>query len=245
MQFARQNKVSPAVSSFRRDGFFLHVAQCPFFYYFEPVTKRVNYLVPLFLLLLLCGGTSCSRGSKYRNFPPTATGPWIAFGDSLTAGYGASTGKDYPTVLGKRLGVKIENQGVIGQATGDALGRADGAAQNRPRVVLLCLGGNDGLQGVSREVMFQNLGKIIDKFHAEGSFVVLIGIRSTTLRDKNTEGFEKLADQKRVLLVPDMLEGLFSDPRLMSDQVHPNDAGYEKIAERLSAELRPLLPQLK
>lgn len=93
--------------------------------------------------------------------------------------------------------------------------------------------------------MFQNLGKIIDKFHAEGSFVVLIGIRSTTLRDKNTEGFEQLANQKRVLLVPDMLEGLFSDPRLMSDQVHPNDAGYEKIAERLSAELRPLLPQLK
>jgi acyl-CoA thioesterase-1 len=221
------------------------VAQCLLLHYFGRVTKRVYYLVTLLFFLLLGGGISCSRSPKYHNFPPAADGPWLAFGDSLTAGYGASPGKDYPTVLGKRLGLKIENHGVVGQTTAGAFGRLENAAQTRPRVVLLCLGGNDGLQGMSRDVMFQNLGKIIDRFHAEGSFVVLIGIRSTTLRDKNEEGFEKLAAQKRVLYLPDMLSGLLTDPRLMSDQIHPNDAGYEKIAERLSAELRPLLPQLK
>jgi lysophospholipase L1-like esterase len=195
--------------------------------------------------LLLCSVSSCSRGPKYRNFPPTAAGPWIAFGDSLTAGYGASPGKDYPTILAKRLDVTIENMGVIGQTTSGGLSRLEAAAGKHPRVVLLCLGGNDGLQQLSRDTMFQNLGKIIDRFHKEGSFVVLIGIRSTTVRDKNEEGFEELADKKRVLYVSDMLSGLFTDPRLMSDQIHPNDAGYQKIAERLSAELRPLLPQLK
>lgn len=221
------------------------VAETRIVSYFIHVTKSVRVFSGFIFLCLLLGLAGCSRGPKYKNFPPTATGSWIAFGDSLTAGYGASAGKDYPTLLGKSLGVKIENQGVIGQTTGGALGRLEAAAQSKPRVVLLCLGGNDGLQGLSREAMFQNLGKMIDRFHAEGSFVVLIGIRSTTLRDKNSDGFEQLAKQKRVLFIPDMLDGLLADPRLMSDQVHPNDAGYAKVVERLASELRPLLPQLQ
>lgn len=201
----------------------------------------------LFTLATLSLGVAagCSRGSKYRNYPPTATGPWIAFGDSLTAGYGADKGKDYPTLLRKKLGVTIENQGVVGQTTGQALNRLDGAASAQPRVVLLCLGGNDGLQQISRTTMFENLGRMIDRFHAAGSFVVLIGVRSTTIRDKNEEGFEELADKKHVLLLPDILQDTFTDPRLMSDEVHPNDAGYEVIAERFAKTLRPLMDKLK
>jgi acyl-CoA thioesterase I len=148
-------------------------------------------------------------------------------------------------MLGQKLGVTIENHGVVGQTTGQALGRADSAARKAPRVVLLCLGGNDGLQKVPRETMFKNLNELINTFHAEGSFVVLIGIRSATLRDKNEDGFEELAERKRVFYIADMLEGVFTDPRYMSDQIHPNDAGYDKIAERLAKELRPLIEKLK
>jgi lysophospholipase L1-like esterase len=70
-------------------------------------------------------------------------------------------------------------------------------------------------------------------------------VRSATLRDKNEEGFEELAGRKRVLYIPDILDGLFTDPRYMSDQIHPNDAGYEKIAERVARDLQPFMEKLK
>lgn len=204
---------------------------------------RHHHLLPL--LLLACLLTACSKSDDFRNYPPKATGPWIAFGDSLTSGYGASKGKDYPTLLGQKLGVTIVNHGVPGQTTGQALSRVDSAARQAPRVVLLCLGGNDGLQQQPRETMFKNLSDIINGFHAEGSFVVLIGVRSATLRDKNEDGFEELAERKRVFYISNILDGVFTDPRFMSDQIHPNDAGYDKIADRLAKELRPLLEKLK
>lgn len=212
--------------------------------YVPPVSAPSPYRILPFLLLV-CLLTACSKSNDFRNYPPKATGPWIAFGDSLTSGYGASQGKDYPTLLGQKLGVAIENHGVPGQTTGQALGRVDSAARQAPRVVLLCLGGNDGLQSIPRETMFKNLSDLINSFHAEGSFVVLIGVRSATLRDKNEDGFEELAERKRVLYISNILDGVFTDPRYMSDQIHPNDAGYDKIAERLAKQLRPLMEKLK
>jgi acyl-CoA thioesterase I len=208
-----------------------------------PSPRHLRYFSAIFLVI--CLFTACSGGDKYRNYPPKATGPWIAFGDSLTSGYGDSKGKDYPTLLGQKLGLAIENHGIPGQTTGQAMGRAETAARNSPRVVLLCLGGNDGLQQIPRETMFKNLSDIITKFHAEGSFVVLIGVRSATLRDKNEAGFEELAKRKKVFYISNLLDGVFTDPRFMSDQVHPNDAGYEKIAERIAKELQPVLEKLK
>lgn len=181
----------------------------------------------------------------YVNFPPTAAGPWIAFGDSLTAGYGAEAGNDYPTVLGKKLGVPIENAGRNGETSKDGLNRVEALAQRNPRVVLLCFGGNDALQQVSREETFSNLGSIIDRLHHQGTFVVLLGIRSATLRDKNASWFKQLAREKHVLYVPNILDGVLTHPDLMSDEVHPNDKGYALIADRIAQVLQPLLPQLR
>jgi lysophospholipase L1-like esterase len=181
----------------------------------------------------------------YVNLPPSATGPWVAFGDSLTDGFGASEGNSYPAVLGRKLGVPIQNFGKSGETTADGLKRLDAVAELRPRVVLLCFGGNDSLNQESRAQTFVNLGRMIDRLHQEGTFVVLIGIRSASLRDHNEKHFEKLAKEKRVLYVPDMLRGLAFKPVYMSDAIHPNDAGYERIAARLEKKLRPLLPQLR
>lgn len=181
----------------------------------------------------------------YTNLPPHATGPWIAFGDSLTAGYGAETGADYPTVLGKRFGITIENFGRNGETSQDGLSRIDSVAQRQPRVVLLCFGGNDALRQVAREETFRNLGTIIDRLHQQGAFVVLVGIRSATLRDKNAPWFKDLARTKHVLLVPNILEDVLTHPNLMSDEVHPNDKGYAIIAERIGTALDPLMPQLR
>lgn len=185
-----------------------------------------------------------ARRWDWRNYPPTAPGPWVAFGDSLTLGTGAENG-GYPALLGPRLGVSVQNLGVAGETTADGLSRIAEIESLQPRVVLLCFGGNDVLRGQSRDQMFANLGTMIDRLHAQGSFVVLIGIRgATVLRDGNAKGFAELAEQKQVMHIPNLLDGIIGTPSLMSDYVHPNDAGYEKITARLENELRPLLAKL-
>lgn len=186
-----------------------------------------------------------SPGYEFAQYPPTATGPWVAFGDSLTAGLGASPGQDYPALLGQRLGLTIINRGRSGDTTEDGLRRVDEVRALNPRVVLLCLGGNDGLQKVEPAVMLANLGVLIDRFQEGGAFVVLIGVRSVSLLDRNDKPFRQLARQKRVLYVPDIFHGIFLKPIYMADALHPNDAGYALITERLEAALRPVLAGLR
>ncbi|MFA6543878.1 MAG: GDSL-type esterase/lipase family protein [Limisphaerales bacterium] len=208
--------------------------------------RRGHWLL-LLTLLLLGGGwfwLRPGRSAGYANFPPSAHGDWVAFGDSLTEGYGANEGGDYPSHLAGRLRVKIRNLGVSGHTTADGLVRLDQAVQLKPRVVLLCLGGNDALRSVPPDETFANLGTMIERFQQAGSFVVLLGVRSVGLTDKNAKRFEQLAKARRVLLVPNILDGILFSPSLMADQIHPNDKGYAKIAERLEETLLPLLPKL-
>src|SRR4051812_16224169 len=107
------------------------------------------------LLVLL--GLGCVAGlvfwflaspDDFVNWPPVATGPWVAFGDSLTEGVGASPGQDFPAVLSRELGIPIMNLGRSGNTSSDALSRLEEVVQLRPRVVLLCFGGNDSLNGM-------------------------------------------------------------------------------------------------
>jgi acyl-CoA thioesterase-1 len=181
---------------------------------------------------------------SYVNYPPDHGKTWVAFGDSLTSGYGASEGKEYPAQLGTRLGIPILNFGTPGATSHDGLTRVDAVLKADPRVVLLCFGGNDTLNGVSHDETFGNLGTMIDQFHQTGAFVVLIGVRSASVRDKYRSEFKKLAKEKRVLYVPNILSGVLGNPGLMSDYVHPNDQGYEAIAERLEKVLRPMVAEL-
>jgi lysophospholipase L1-like esterase len=143
----------------------------------------------------------------YTNLPPLAGKAWVAFGDSLTAGYGASEGNDYPTLLGKRLGVPILNAGTPGATSQDAVARLEEVRRAEPKVVLLCFGGNDTLNSVPHQQTFRNLSQVIDQLHADGTFVVLIGIRSASIRDKYSSEFKELAKRKKVLYVPNMLAG--------------------------------------
>ncbi len=93
--------------------------------------RRGHWLL-LLTLLLLGGGwlwMRSGRSAGYANFPPSARGEWVAFGDSLTAGYGANEGADFPAQLSKRLRVKIRNLGVPGHTTADGFARLDQAVQ--------------------------------------------------------------------------------------------------------------------
>src|SRR5262245_23589916 len=154
--------------------------------------KRVVLIAAILLAVAVALLWWRRESTDYVNLPPTASGPWVAFGDSLTEGYGASPGHDYPTVLGQSLGVSIVNMGRSGDTTADGLKRLDAVVALAPRVVLLCLGGNDGLNRDPGKQTFANLATIIDRLHQEGSFVVLIGIRSVSLRDHNKKYFAEL-----------------------------------------------------
>ncbi len=186
-------------------------------------------------------------GSRsFRNLPPTATGAWIAFGDSLTEGYGAVRGSDFPAQLARSLGVTIENHGVSGETSAAGLKRLPDLEAAQPAVVFLCFGGNDVLQGVRREEMISNVGVMIDRLHGRGSFVVLLGIRGASLvGDRNASAFQKLAKEKRVLFVPNILDGVMGNAALMSDQVHPNEAGYGVIAAKIEDALKPVMEKLR
>ncbi|MDB6040195.1 MAG: family lipase [Verrucomicrobiales bacterium] len=205
--------------------------------------KRLGWILAV-LALGAAGYFFWFRAEHYVNLPPLAGRTWLAFGDSLTSGYGASEGHDYPTLLGAKLGVKIINQGRAGETSQDGLARIDQTILLDPRVVLICFGGNDTLQAIPREQTIANVGAMVDRFVAHGSFVVLIGIRSASVRDKNESLFKSLAREKQILYVPNFLKGVFGSPDLMSDYVHPNDAGYEFVATRLEGILQPFMPQL-
>lgn len=165
----------------------------------------------------------------------------IAFGDSLVQGVGASNGNDFVSVLGRRVGQTIINLGRGGDTTGAALSRIDDIFRHTPRVVIVLLGGNDSLNKVPDEETFKNLAAIIEFIHNKGSAVILVGVQSGVLRDRYDNEFEALAEKYRTGFVPDILNGIIGDSRYMSDIIHPNDAGYALIAERIEPVLRGLL----
>ena len=174
------------------------------------------------------------------NYPPHA-GPIVMFGDSLVSGVGASEGKSLPELLSMRIGEPVENFGVSGDTTAKALVRIDTALVRRPRIAVVLLGGNDYLRRVPRDETFANLAVIIDKLQADGSVVVLLGVRGGVLVDNFADRFEKLAKEKRTVYVPNVLDGLLGNKEFMYDEIHPNDAGYARIAERVYRALQPVL----
>jgi acyl-CoA hydrolase len=100
------------------------------------------------------------------------------------------------------------------------------------------------LQQLPIDQTFSNLATIIDRLHQEGSFVVLIGVRGASVSDRYAKPFQELAEEKKVLYVPNILKGILGSPNMMADYIHPNDAGYAAMAERLEKILTPLLPKL-
>lgn len=166
----------------------------------------------------------------------------IAFGDSLTSGYGATAGHDYPSELSRLAGVQILNRGVAGETSGEALRRIDRDVLNAdPRIVLILLGGNDLLRHVPSTETFRNLDEIVAKIQDRGALVVLVGIEGLMFTDNYGSEFKKLAKRRGTVYVKNIMSGIMDRPSLKSDQIHPNDAGYKMIAERLYPVIKPYI----
>lgn len=186
------------------------------------------------LLIVLIGWLSWNWLQRPIIQPIGPNDPIVFFGDSLVYGIGAEKGNDMPSLLSASLDRAVINSGTPGDTTADGLAKLDDKVlQFQPALVLILLGGNDVLQNISEEDTFQNLSSMIDRIQATNAQVILIGVRGGLLYDSYGDNYAKLARQKRVVHVDDILAGIFTDPALKADQVHPNDAGYAKMAERL------------
>ena len=174
------------------------------------------------------------------NYPSAGT-DIVAFGDSLVAGTGSSDGHDFVSLLSGAIGQPIVNLGVPGDTTADGLARINGLDAYKPKVVLLLLGGNDYLKRIPQEQTFANLAAIIKDIQSRGAIVLLLGVRGGLFGDHFSSGFEDLRDTYHTAYVSNVLDGLLGDKQYMSDQVHPNDAGYRLIAERIAPVLKELL----
>ena len=176
----------------------------------------------------------------------------VAFGDSLSAGYGADPGKSYPDFLQKlldadHLAYHVVNDGVSGDTTADGVERLPGVLAEKPRLVVLELGGNDGLRGLPVANTRANLEMMISALQKAGATVVLAGM--TLPRNYGPEyihSFERvyvdLAREKHLTRIPFLLQGVAGTARLMqADSIHPTAEGNVLVARNVYQYIKPLL----
>lgn len=183
----------------------------------------------------------------------------LAFGDSLTQGYGVPPGDDFPDVLehalkAKGLNVSVINAGVSGDTSAGGLARLDWSledANNPPDAAILELGANDGLRGLPVDDMAKNLDTILARFKARGIPVLLAGMKAPrNYGDAYAKQFDavypQLARKYGVLLYPFFLDGVALNTNLIqADGLHPNPAGVEVIVRNMTPMVVRLIEQAK
>jgi acyl-CoA thioesterase I len=182
----------------------------------------------------------------------------LVFGDSISAGYGlARVDQGWVALLQTRLkeqgyGYQVVNASVSGETTAGGLARLPRALQvHQPGIVILELGGNDGLRALPIAQMRSNLGHMIDLATAAGAKVLLLGMRMPPNYGPDfTEQFRlcyvDLARDEKIPLVPFLLQDIALTPALMqADGIHPNDLGQPKLLDNVWPSLKPLLHRPK
>jgi lysophospholipase L1-like esterase len=158
----------------------------------------------------------------------------IAFGDSITAGVGTTGERNFVTLLSERTGIAIDNQGVSGNTTAQALARLDASVLSKdPDIVIVFLGGNDILQNVDEEVTFANVRSIVTQIQNSGAKVVLTSIHDGFILNDYEDAYQDIANDTGAYFVSGILRGVIGRSDLMFDAVHPNNAGHVIIADRI------------
>ena len=192
-----------------------------------------------------------------RDAPPAGRpGPLVvALGDSLTAGLGLDMDDAYPARLERALrddgyAVTVVNAGVSGDTSAAGLSRAEWALEGDVRILILALGGNDGLRGLPVDQMRRNLSQILSVAAERGIRVLLAGMEAppnfgATYTAQFRAVFADLAGDHEVAFLPFLLDGVAADPTLnQADGIHPNADGAAIVAARVRDAIEPLLPAL-
>ena len=168
----------------------------------------------------------------------------MLYGDSLMAGYGLSQNENLSSALSSKFNlteskVQIINASVSGNTSNNGLARLDWSLEDKPNIVILCLGANDMLRGLDPKLTKQNLNHMIEKMIQNDSKVILAGMRSPESMGKNYQQkfdliYQELAEEHDVIFMPFLLEGVaLEKDYLQSDYKHPNALGVNIIASNL------------
>ena len=220
---------------------------------------RRFFLIATLALMFGCGKpegpTTKSPAAAVPAPPPPAADPRraiVCFGDSITAGFGLDAGQSFPDLLQqdldrRRLAYRVVNLGVSGDTTQDGLARVFMALAEKPAIVVLELGGNDGLRGIPLAITQANLAQMIEAFQGAGARVVLAGMSlppnyGRAFIQKFEAVYKDLAAKYKLTFIPFLLEGVGAHDDLMQrDGIHPNAAGARKVEALVMKTLAPLL----
>jgi lysophospholipase L1-like esterase len=159
----------------------------------------------------------------------------LAFGDSLTYGTGAREEESYPAVLQGLIARHVVRAGFPGEVTEQGVQRLPELLdQHQPRLLLLCMGGNDMLQKLDPAATEANLRTMVRMARERGVAVVLIAVPKAELFGGVAEVYAKLADEFGLPLESQVLKDVLYDRVYKSDQIHPNAEGYRKVAEAVA-----------
>ena len=179
----------------------------------------------------------------------------VALGDSLTEGFGVSREEAYPYLLEKALlrkgyVVKVINAGISGSTSASAYSRLKWYIRTKPDIVILALGGNDGLRGLSVEHMKKNLSKSIELAQSEKILVLLAGMQiplnyGTEYTESFRNSFHELAKNYKLPMIPFLLKEVGGVSSLnQPDGIHPTPEGHRIITRNVLEYLEPLLPEI-
>ena len=176
----------------------------------------------------------------------------LAFGDSLTAGYGVKDEESYPSKLQEKISSagfphKVVNAGVSGDTTAGGVRRIRWLMKHEPEIVILALGANDGLRGLSIDEMRNNLEIMITICREHNAQILLAGMKALPnygedyMREFETV-FPELAEKHDLIFLPFLLEGVAGEREYtQSDGLHPLASGYSIITDLVWQRLKPML----
>ena len=186
------------------------------------------------VLLLIWG---CGERPKLERLPSDAI--VLAFGDSLTFGTGASEGESYPAQLESLIGRRVVRAGVPGEVTAQALARLPEALdEHAPRLLLLCIGGNDFLRRLGNQQAERNVREMVKLARSRGVAVMLIGTPEPGFTVTPPAFYSSIAKEFRLPYEEGIIGQVLRDANLKADPIHPNARGYRLIAERLADQLK-------
>ena len=163
----------------------------------------------------------------------------VAFGDSLTYGTGAAEHESFPAVLAQLTGRTVVRAGVPGEVTAQGLERLPAVLdEHRPKLVIVCLGGNDMLRQVGEAEITANLRAILRKIKDSGAQAVLVGVPRPALLTSAPKFYAEIATEFGIPYESAAVTSVLYKSELRSDPIHPNAQGYRKIAEALAELLR-------
>lgn len=191
------------------------------------------------IILALIVGIELYRSSHDRNTTslslPLNT-KIVAFGDSLTQGYGVLPEQSYPSVLAELLHVDVVNEGVSGEMSAQGLARLSSVLdRTQPDILVLCHGGNDLLRQSDVRQTKANISAMVKLAHDRGIYVLLVGVATLDiLRFSVPSYYYDIAKERSLVIEDESLKAIQENETLRGDAVHPNAQGYALMAEKIA-----------